>query len=42
MTSDRATYSTGESAEALFELITELSQGDNGHFYDLHGESIAW
>ena len=42
MTSDRATYSTDESAEALFELITELSQDDNGRFYDLHGESIAW
>ena len=42
MTSDRATYSTDESAEALFELITGLSQSDNGRFYDLHGESIAW
>ena len=42
MTSDRATYSTDESAEALFRVITELSQGDNGHFYDLHGKSIAW
>ena len=30
------------SAKALFELITELSQDDNGRFYDLHGESIAW
>ncbi|MDG2442891.1 MAG: SDR family NAD(P)-dependent oxidoreductase, partial [Luminiphilus sp.] len=42
MTSDQATYSTDESAEALFEVITKLSQGDNGRFYDLHGESIAW
>ena len=42
MTSDQATYSTDESAEALFELITELSEDDNGRFYDLHGESIAW
>ena len=42
MTSDRATYSTDESAKALFRVITELSQSDNGRFYDLHGESIAW
>jgi NAD(P)-dependent dehydrogenase (short-subunit alcohol dehydrogenase family) len=42
MTSDRATYSTDESAEALFRVITELSQSDNGRFYDLHGSSIAW
>ena len=42
MTSDQATYSTDESAEALFRVITELSQSDNGRFYDLHGGSIAW
>ena len=42
MTSDQATYSTDESAEALFRVISELSQSDNGRFYDLHGESIAW
>ena len=42
MTSDRATYSTDESAEALFRVITELSQSDNGRFYDLHGGLIAW
>ena len=42
MTSDQATYSADESAEALFKVITELSQRDNGRFYDLHGESIAW
>ena len=42
MTSDRATYSTDESAKALLRVITELSQSDNGRFYDLHGESIAW
>ena len=42
MTSDRATYSTDESAEALFRVITKLSQSDNGRFYDLHGGLIAW
>jgi len=42
MTSDQATYSTDESAKALFKVITELSQRDNGRFYNLHGESIAW
>ncbi len=42
MTSDQATYSTDESVQALFKVITELSQSDNGRFYDLHGKSIAW
>ena len=42
MTNDRATYSTEESAQALFKVITGLSKPDNGQFYDLHGKSIAW
>ena len=42
MTSDNATYSTDESAQALFTVITGLSQTDNGQFYNLHGKSIAW
>ena len=42
MTNDRATYSTEESAQALFKVITGLSKRDNGQFYDLHGKSIAW
>jgi hypothetical protein len=42
MTSDNATCSTDESAQAIFKVITGLSQTDNGQFYDLHGKSIAW
>jgi NAD(P)-dependent dehydrogenase (short-subunit alcohol dehydrogenase family) len=42
MTNERATYSTDESAKELFQVITSLSKGDNGQFYDLHGKSIAW
>ena len=42
MTNERATYSTDESAQQLFKVITTLSTNDNGQFYDLHGKSIAW
>lgn len=42
MTNDSATYSTQESARALVKVITGLSKTDNGQFYDLHGQSIAW
>jgi NAD(P)-dependent dehydrogenase (short-subunit alcohol dehydrogenase family) len=42
MTNDRATYSTTESAQGLFRVVTGLSKDDNGKFYDLHGKSIAW
>ena len=42
MTNERATYSTDESAQQLFKVITALSARDNGQFYDLHGKSIAW
>ena len=42
MTNERATYSTDESAQQLFKVITALSKSDNGRFYDLHGKSIAW
>jgi NAD(P)-dependent dehydrogenase (short-subunit alcohol dehydrogenase family) len=42
MTSSNATYSTKESAQGLFKVITGLSKADNGRFYDLHGKSIAW
>jgi NAD(P)-dependent dehydrogenase (short-subunit alcohol dehydrogenase family) len=42
MTNDSATYSTEESARHLYRVISELSKKDNGQFYDLHGNSIAW
>lgn len=42
MTSSNATYSTSESAQGLFKVITGLSKADNGRFFDLHGKSIAW
>ncbi|MDG1064991.1 MAG: SDR family oxidoreductase [Luminiphilus sp.] len=42
MTNERATYSTDESAQQLFKVITGLSKSDTGHFYDLHGKSIPW
>lgn len=42
MTSERATYSTLESAESLFQVIAKLKQADNGRFYDLHGKAIKW
>lgn len=42
MTNERATYSTDESAQQLFKVITGLSKSDSGQFYDLHGKSIPW
>ncbi|MFT5579221.1 MAG: NAD(P)-dependent dehydrogenase (short-subunit alcohol dehydrogenase family) [Paraglaciecola psychrophila] len=42
MGSDRATYSTEQSAAGLFEVITGLSAKDNGLFYDFQGNALAW
>ncbi len=42
MTSERATYSTSESADSLYQVISKLSTKDNGKFYDLHGKAIKW
>lgn len=42
MTSAKATYSTEESADSLFRVVSKLSQKDNGKFYDLLGQSVAW
>ncbi len=42
MTSERATYSTSESADRLYQVISKLKPADNGKFYDLHGKTIRW
>jgi NAD(P)-dependent dehydrogenase (short-subunit alcohol dehydrogenase family) len=42
MTNDSATYSTKESAEGLFAVISGLKKSDNGLFFDLHGQAISW
>ncbi|TQV87945.1 SDR family oxidoreductase [Aliikangiella coralliicola] len=42
MTSDRATYSTQESAAGLFKVISNLKREDNGRFFDLHGKALSW
>ena len=42
MTSDKATYSTQESADNLYQVVSKLNQKDNGKFYDLLGQSVAW
>ena len=42
MTSERATYSTMESAEKLYQVLSHLKQKDNGKFFDLHGNEIGW
>jgi len=42
MTSDKATYSTKESADNLYQVVSKLRQEDNGKFYDLLGQSVAW
>lgn len=42
MTSDNATYSTEESANYLYQLISKLDKKDNGKFYDLLGKPVAW
>jgi len=42
MTNDNATYSTAESADGLFAVISKLTTKDNGKFYDLHGKPVAW
>ncbi len=42
MGTNMATYSTKESADALFNVITGLKPTDNGLFYDLHGKLLKW
>lgn len=42
MTSVKATYSTEESADKLYQVVSKLNPKDNGHFYDLHGEPVPW
>lgn len=42
MTNERATYSTLESANGLYQVISSLTTKDNGKFYDLHGKEIRW
>lgn len=42
MTNENATFSTTESAENLYKVISKLSAKDNGKFFDLHGEPVAW
>jgi NAD(P)-dependent dehydrogenase (short-subunit alcohol dehydrogenase family) len=42
MGSDRATYSSEESAAGLFEVIAGLGAQDNGAYYDFQGKTLAW
>ncbi len=42
MTSAKATYSTEQSANKLYQVISKLEQKDNGKFYDLNGQPVAW
>ena len=39
---DNATLSTEESVEGLMEVIDDLTQRDNGRFYDFEGNEIPW
>lgn len=42
MGGQNATYSPGESAEGLIEVIRGLTPADSGRFLDLHGQDLAW
>ncbi len=42
MTSSKATFSPEESAIKLFQVVTKLNKSDNGKFYDLYGQEVAW
>jgi len=42
MGTDRATYSTAESAAGLYDVIAGLDVEDNGLFYDFQGKALAW
>ena len=42
MNSGAGHYTAKESADGLFEVISQLKPEDNGRFYDLHGKPIPW